>query len=696
MCNAQGFNVGRIEYMTEDSIVLDNYLDVLMNVKACPVREVASADGTDKDGESWSRLTKYGQYNSLRETDPGDDAASAEANRGGLKYWGGIMLPRKRKSKTEKGDGVLQSDPGSGNMVIIGEPGVGKTTLAFQIAVSCMSDKNNGIAVYYSLSTPRTQLIDCMRYDPLDGRRLFNRPGMISGEPDINDNDEMLLEHFMLLLSEGRKDTDGKPIIKPQVFFPSLSPKGLSSDTPQDSQRFFRQRFHEIEMMLRTVKLYNAGCAEARRPKVKAVILDSLNDFNISPLTKVEVSKLFELFEHYGILGIFTLAENQRNTREELIIEDAVRYDADTILHLKRVSHKNYMCSLISVAKSRYVRAVIGEHVYKIQDRAENDRTYSCMSKHLVVLPSLHHVIIGSAQGVPNLPEQPSDIAKNIFGIRKLDYILPPSLLERQSAVSQIVTLKGNSGLFKSDLAVNALLYGMTRGNNGMIIHLSERNLLKNGDVRLETSVHNYFCSTNGAPVFEQNDEYEAYLPQNPNKRDISCWKWNGTKIFELVFRSGALLPEEFMEDVLTLVRRERIRTIAFTDVKDIGASYPFLIDSRTSGDLFLSAFIHIMRNMGVNLITTSSDTGFEPSDNEMRKIAIMSDAVLEFRLEEEQGTKMPYVTLTGEGSIIAPETGRSEIRAIKRTPVHDGSWGDLRLKNMPLFEISEAQHQPK
>lgn len=646
----------RIAYQTDESIILDTYLDVLMNVKSVPVRsgpaqdelieETADKQSTaDPTAEVWSKLTKYKQYNYLKSN-------PRELPRGerDLKYWGGIMLPVKQA------DGV--SNPGSGNIVIIGEPGVGKSTLAFQMAVSCTSDVNNGIAVYYSLSTPRTQLIDCMCRDK-SHEDIFNKCSVISAESDINDDDSELLKHLEKLLRRGE---DGRKI-GTQVLFPSLSPKGLSGDSSDNAQHFFRQRFREIEMMLRTVRKYNDRHANEKEnyPPIKMVVLDSLNDFGIEPLNKVEVSKLFELFEHYGILGVFTLAENRRNTREELIIEDAVRYDADTVLHLMRVPYKNYMCTLLEVAKSRYVKAVIGEHVYKIRDKTKDNETYKRIAKFVEVYPSLHHVIIGSS------PDELYDHGlgssavngpgnDNVFGIKALENILPESMSRHQDGLAQIVTLKGDSGLFKSDLAVNALLYGMTRKRNGLVIHLSERNLMKNGNVRLESSVYRELLAVQAGadyPVFVPNTDHEAYIGSNPDKRDINCWQWNDCKLFEMVFRSGALMPEEFMEDVLTVIRRERIRAIAFTDIKDIGASYPFLVDNRTSGDLFLSAFIHIMRNEGVDLIATSSNTGFEASDKEMRKIGIMSDAVLEFKLMTGKKPGEPIVTLVGEGSII-------------------------------------------
>ncbi len=120
--------------------------------------------------------------------------------------------------------------------------------------------------------------------------------------------------------------------------------------------------------------------------------------------------------------------------------------------------------------------------------------------------------------------------------------------------------------------------------------------------------------------------------------------------MLEVVFKSGALLPEEFIADVMMLVIRHNVKLIAFHDIKYIGTSYPFLIDSGTSGTLFISAFIHIMRNYGVDVIMTSSECDFEPSDFEMKKTVALSDALLRFERKPEDEFS---VVISGEGQMI-------------------------------------------
>lgn len=125
-------------------------------------------------------------------------------------------------------------------------------------------------------------------------------------------------------------------------------------------------------------------------------------------------------------------------------------------------------------------------------------------------------------------------------------------------------------------------------------------------------------------------------------------------------FKGGALLPEEFIEEVCCVIKKERIKRIAFIDLKSIGTSYPFFINSPTSGTLFLSAFVHIMRNYGVHVIMTSSNSELQASREQLLKARILSDASIEIVAEYEKaenGEKSPIikeVKIVGEGLLIS------------------------------------------
>lgn len=95
-------------------------------------------------------------------------------------------------------------------------------------------------------------------------------------------------------------------------------------------------------------------------------------------------------------------------------------------------------------------------------------------------------------------------------------------------------------------------------------------------------------------------------------------------------------------------------------DLKYIGSSYPFLVNSDTSGNLFLSAFVHIMRNYGMHVIMSSSESGLEPSDVELSKAGILADAILRCTIGiRNDGSEAVYIS--GEGLITEPRNKRAE-----------------------------------
>lgn len=107
-------------------------------------------------------------------------------------------------------------------------------------------------------------------------------------------------------------------------------------------------------------------------------------------------------------------------------------------------------------------------------------------------------------------------------------------------------------------------------------------------------------------------------------------------------------MPEEFIEDVCKIIKTDNVKTVVFIDLKSIGASYPFLMESPTSGSLFLSVFTYIMRNYGVNLIFSSSnDVKLKESKEQIERARLLSDAVIEC-VRESEG-----VSLKGEGLLV-------------------------------------------
>jgi hypothetical protein len=137
-----------------------------------------------------------------------------------------------------------------------------------------------------------------------------------------------------------------------------------------------------------------------------------------------------------------------------------------------------------------------------------------------------------------------------------------------------------------------------------------------------------------------------------------------------VAFKGGALLPEEFIEVVRDVIREHsreepvarKIRRVVPDDVGLIGASYPFLRKSSTAGDLFLSAFVYVMRNYGVDLIITGTTGQLKEADEVVDLACELADSVLACDFIDIFGDR--YVIIRGEGQTTslgdAPKNAKS------------------------------------
>lgn len=797
MCNKYSFDSNK-------SILLGDYLDLLLNATGQRMDVISSDEniGLPKVGDGSKhtetkfikyekiiyandndrRLTELRFVSEIREKDqtvtsnPPSGLHTDEAFRRhpaiASTYDGGILLPNK-KDCPEK---INKNDDGSGNIVIIGEPGVGKSTLAFQIAAECTSTFNDGIAVYYSIDINRSQLIKsmCKNEDSLSPDAIIRRNRMISPQnQDSNDSDEHLLAAFKSSLNQ----QNGK--IVPQILFPMFSPRGISHNAER-AQELFNKRFAELELMLRAVSVYNQEIKQCQtdNPMVKIIVIDSINTLGEMPLTREQIGRVFELFENYGIIGLFTLGENTSQTDTEAVNSSTIRYIADVVIHMRREEHNNYACMSMTVEKSRYVKPLIGAHPYKImeveQTRIPGNNLDIHLKKYVNVMPTLHDIIPGTEKGSGEEKAKQQDSSthsspavanehdmENLFGITALSVALPDAFNSRKGNSTKTITLAGESGLFKSDLSVNALINGILedKPQTGLIIRMSDRDNFANGGVRLEESVIKKLLEKCNASIdFTAGKTNEVIIkmktidPQardNPVKRIICGWTLSGVsvasqpkptqsrkhapdkaiittdqphstqpegnnykppkdhpisgpdrKLLEITFKSGALLPEEFISDILMLVIKHDVKRIAFNDIKYIGTSYPFLVDSGTSGTLFISAFIHIMRNYGVDVIMSSSTCGYKPSNDEMKKAVVLSDAVLNFNRDKLSDFN---VKVTGEGQMINNQhlridvldkgtSARPDIDCTFEISDHEDDTSPIHSAKLKAFRIVEVK----
>lgn len=691
-----------VMFDTENSIILGDYLDLLLN----RTLDFRDADGNrPREGvyiecthsnPTRSTISKLGQYEYISYASDSRILCGGKKNKPLFTYSGGIRTPHYH--------GTEKMDEGSGNIVISGKPGVGKSTLAFQFAAACASSLNKGIAVYFSLDIDEKQLVKSMKNPNgcLNINYLCDYSPTRNGETlqyDTNSDEVLEMTFREALYKKGQQ-------IVPQIVFPKLSPRGISSDAGTKEDAIFLERIDELQKMLRAIHAYNTKErkkeSQSRTPLVKLVVVDSLDVFGEKILTREEINRLFMLFKQYGIIGVFTMGSvDSDSLTPEAAYKSAVTYQADVLIEMKKEFYNNYTCSYFEVLKSRYIRHVLGHHPYKVEnyelpvrnccsneeEDTDMEEEFSFKNtdliKKMVVLPSLHYRISASENPMfpfsedsgkkeeKQSPENDEEAyKKTIFGIVEMIEIMPNHFRERSMSLPQIITISGSSGLFKSDIALNALFSGIVdKKENGLIVRLGDRDAFAVRGVRFENNLlkrtKDWIRPKDQQPEDNGSDIYfyERDVHNNePNKYTLKGWSIKKSEetphLLEVTFKNGALLPEEFVDEICKIINIYNIRRVVFVDLKYIGSSYPFLVNSDTSGNLFLSAFVHIMRNYGMHVIMSSSESGLEDSDVELRKAGILADAILSCIAKTDQG-RYESVYIMGEG-LITDEQKRS------------------------------------
>lgn len=644
------------------SIVLGDYLDILLNRTGSANRRNLPAF----EAINYSENPKDMLIPSI------DEVSEQDKER---QYDGGILLPY-FKSQGQSGREV--DGEGSGNIVIMGAAGTGKSTLAFQIAAASASDLNHGIAVYYSLEVSIQQFIFSMASGKTqggDGRIRIKELRDFSEQLNL-DSDESLGNALQEILLTGDAISEGSVSkkIQPQILLPSLSPCSISDDQASHTEVFLK-RFKELELLLRAISYYNNVIADRMQgettksyadttPRVKVVVIDSINAFSNSTLNRQEIIRLMSLFKEYGIIGIFTLGDDGDQSSDAMIEASTIQYLADVVISLTCAYTNSYTHNYLEITKSRYRQQVLGKHPYKINAISAATQNLASafmpgIKKKLEVLPSLHYRTNASAMFKMAEEIMNENDGWTLFGIEEMKAILPEHFLHRSKNLTQIITIIGDSGLYKSDLAINALLNGIYEGESGLIVRLSDRELFRYSGVRLSSELYDKIEKR--LPMSEKkqivmreecSDKDSSKIKQY--KFNLHGWTPNFTEkgkeasLFEVSFKSGVLYPEEMVDELLRIIEQKKIKRIVLADLKLIGVSYPFLVDSPTSGKIFLSAFLHIMRNYGVHVIITSSLSAQADSVDQINRARILSDAVLDIK----QDSELTNVTIFGEGLI--------------------------------------------
>lgn len=686
----------KFHFYPDRCIVLGDYLDILLNrVSLSGRRNLPAFEEINYSLEPGSKLIPLSEHaaRAALEQQAQRNRTKDEANQLRDKeekylFEGGILLPRYNGSDRSTKEA---GDEGSGNIVIMGAAGTGKSTLAFQMAAACASKLNHGIAVYYSLEVAFQQFqYSMIQENQQDADAVvLNQMFDFAAQPNL-DSDQALgktLKSSLRFASSGKTDeTAGNEKIMPQILFPNLSPCSISDDQTNHDEVFLK-RFKELELLLRAICAYNEqvsiqtekiieeAAKESKRthkpvqiaydaadPRVKLVVIDSINAFSNNTLNRQEIIRLMSLLKEYGIIGIFTLGDDGNQASLEMIEGNTIQYLADVVISLKCDYTNSYTHNYLEITKSRYRQQVIGKHPYKISQINSAVTNLARLftpgiKKKLEVLPSLHYRTNASTQFEEERVIRETNVKWNLFGIEAMSEILPEHFKTRSKDLAQIITIIGESGLYKSDIAINALLNGIRNGENGLIVRLSDRELFRYSGVRLSSELYDEIAKKSKHRAIQMEESLADQESKKASK--VKLYKFNlhgwkpdfapkGARLYEVTFKSGVLYPEEMVDELLRIIKLNNVKRIVLADLKLIGVSYPFLVDSPTSGKIFLSAFLHIMRNYGIHVIITSSLSAQAASVDQINSARVLSDAVLDIKQNQDTGN----VTISGEGLI--------------------------------------------
>ena len=555
---------------------------------------------------------------------------------------GGLILP-------------TETAIGSGNVVIVGEPGVGKSTLAMQICIAAACQNWN--SVYFSLEDDFARIYakaaifgwESYLFTPASPPRFGGDRSATVGRPSSPD-DEGLLD---LLKSARQAALTGK------VLVPGLLPRPLDHDASRLTA-FFWQQYGQVEFLIRSAARLNKR--SDNEGGIRLVVIDSLNMLGLENQNREMLHRVFDLFRRNKVIGVFTV-----ESKTDIGFDSTM---GDVVLDFSTTLHSDYEIPMIRCFKSRFSKRTRGIHPYKFHEKHDVHNALPGATG-IVVFPSLH-AVIAATEG-----ETQAKMGAFSFG---WGAHITKRLLRADLERRKVVTLAGPTGTFKSSIAFNFLLHGLVNAESVLSIRLREP--LSSWKPTLEMLYAEPSPSVSADPdapsrrkalalSLEEDSDSVLKRLELPGKSVIRVFKQGNmptckARLVFVDFHTGMLLPEEISDTVLRLFLEcekdasvSKLERVVFDDVAAIGVSYPLLSNSPTAGNLFLSGFIHILQNRGADVLLVGTLGDLEQSNWIVNQALTIADAQLRTRQSEIFGDR--YVLLSGDGmAATAPNAGEN------------------------------------
>lgn len=598
----------------------------------------------------------------------------------------GLFLP---PVGNEKSDDLSFLVPPTGAVVIQGHPGAGKSTFALQILARAAMCGHHSALLALEEDGERIMA----KSNAFGWQTLLRQPKYLSfNDEDLEASsqprgvlDPIILKKIItsktVHADAGDDDNEMGCII-----LPSLLPRPLHPNEP----RFFSRQYQQIEALLRASK----ELADTGEPSLRILAIDSLNVLCEPGHSREQIYRIFDLCRECNVLGIFTTEDNSN-----LAFDSTT---SDLVIRLSRGTDPSYVVNYLSVEKSRYTPHTRGKHPYKIKNRISNSGARLNNKKTgLYVFPSVHTVIAAT--------EKKSNISTDDRFPFGWDDDVTNRLTRRSLTRPSVVALVGPPGTFKRTIAINFLRAGLSNG-------YSAQTKIKNDKSKPERVLLIRFQDP---PSTKTNDKIKSYetvsndLNSYPTYKGIDkpdlggslqCSALNSeiaelqkligdtkAEFFTLTdsrikdpenefividFKTGMLLPEEFVEIVRLLMEscqsegkdRGRIQRVVMEDIGAIGVSYPLLRKNETTGDLFLSGVVHVMRNYGVDLMLVGTTGNLKASNTVVDQATVLADCIIQTDIRNVYGNR--FVLLSGDGlNIHTPLNQESSLSRDRSAP---------------------------
>jgi len=656
------------------------------------LRETVEIDLRHPSGKTTS-LSPYGSVSQVSEYSKALRTALLGPETGSPRWkateFGAIRFPSDL-SRRVPDDSELVPAGTTGNILIRGRPGTCKSTLALQFAAACTSPPNHCMCLFICLEeAPDRVLAKCKEMH----WKNFSALQRVTNIDASSSSEEIGRVLDGILRGQSKEKTPGEP----GVLLPMLTPRGLRP-TAQSAEGTFQTRYEQLERLLRGFRWLRENTVSHKNyplPDLRMVCLDSLSALAERPLTREELYRVFDLFTNYGVVGVVTTedeASDGANTME---------YLADVVIDLRAEHDAGYEVRYLEIRKSRHQHQVYGLHPFVVrnfksarvapQPRVTEKSTITSQGglfQAVMVYPSIHHNV-----GALRKEKGANELGDFSLGMKALNDMLPHGL-KRPS----VVTITGPRGTYKSHIARDFLLDGVASQESVLLIHFG-------GSQQFRPSEWKKGCKHCGGDKHEPSawfmnkklgerfgDTKKANAPKcqcqrhrwqhisEGTKENIGLGSWNTAKLvrkawrfdnfqdkkgktpvlIELDFGPGALLPEQFIKFVRDIFRElgehpkqtaARIRRVVLDDVSLIGTSYPFLRNSKTSGDLFLSALTHVARYHDCDCVLVGTLGEYGEADDVVKRACTLADSVLACDICDVFGAR--FITVTGEGLMV-------------------------------------------